>query len=128
MKLRIRGDSIRIRVSQSELREYAEHGQVRDVIHFGAGSTLTYALESDATAVAPVVRYAHDRITIVLPVATVQRWARSDEVSVEGEQAVDGDTQLRILVEKDFACLQPRPHEDDADSFPNPQATAASCQ
>jgi hypothetical protein len=31
----------------------------------------------------------------------------------------DGKT-LRILVEKDFACLTKPPHEDDADAFPNP--------
>ena len=47
MKLRIRGDSIRIRVSQGELREFAERGQVRDTVHFGGGVGLTYALESD---------------------------------------------------------------------------------
>ena len=30
---------------------------------------------------------------------------------------------LRILVEKDFACLQPRAHEDESDLFPNPDAS-----
>jgi Family of unknown function (DUF7009) len=127
MKLRIRGDSIRIRVSQVELREYAERGQVSDTIHFGSGSALTYALETDADAAAPRARYAPNRIAVVLPAATVQRWAASAQVSIEGEQAVGGVEPLRILVEKDFACLQPRPHEDDTDNFPNPEA-APSCQ
>jgi hypothetical protein len=121
MKLRIRGDSIRIRVTQAELREIAEHGSVRDRINFGDGVALTYALESDPKAREPSARYAGQIVSIVLPAATVQRWASSNEVSIEGEQPIGGGERLRILVEKDFACLQPRTGEDESDMFPNPQ-------
>jgi hypothetical protein len=127
MKLRIRGDSIRIRVSQGELREFAERGAVRDTVHFGGGVGLTYALESDSRSREPRARFADGMIAVVLPAAVVQRWAGSNEVSIEGEQAIDGPEPLRILVEKDFACLQPRPHEDDSDMFPNPEAASKTC-
>jgi hypothetical protein len=127
MKLRIRGDSIRIRVSQLELREIAERGRVRETIHFADGVGLTYALESDAAARALRASYAADVISIVLPAATVRWWADSNQVSIEGEQALDSGETLRILVEKDFACLQPRPGEDDADMFPNPDASTKTC-
>jgi hypothetical protein len=127
MKLRIRGDSIRIRVSQGELREIAECGEVRDTVHFGGGVGLTYALESDARAREPRARFADGTIAVVLPASVVQRWAGSDQVSIEGQQATDGPEPLRILVEKDFACLQPRPHEDDSDMFPNPDAESKTC-
>ena len=127
MKLRIRGDSIRIRVSQVELREFAERGEVRDTVHFGGGIGLSYALESDSRAREPRARFADATIAVVLPAAVVQRWAGSDQVSIEGEQAIDGPEPLRILVEKDFACLQPRPHEDDSDMFPNPEAASKTC-
>jgi len=127
MKLRIRGDSIRIRVSQLELSEIAERGRVHDTIHFGDGVGLTYLLESDAAARTPHARYAADVISVVLPAATVRRWANSNQVSIEGEQALDGGETLRILVEKDFACLQPRPGEDESDMFPNPDASTKTC-
>ena len=127
MKLRIRGDSIRIRVSQGELHEFAERGEVRDTVHFGGGIGLSYALESDSRAREPRARFADATIAVVLPAAVVQRWAGSDQVSIEGEQAIDGPEPLRILVEKDFACLQPRPHEDDSDMFPNPEAASKTC-
>jgi hypothetical protein len=42
-------------------------------------------------------------------------WANGDEVGFEGLVG-----PLRVLVEKDYACLTERPHEDDADAFPNP--------
>jgi hypothetical protein len=127
MKLRIRGNSIRIRVSQLELHEIAQRGRVRDTIHFGDGVGLSYALESDADARAPRASYAADRISVVLPEATMRRWADSNQVSIEGEQALDGGETLRILVEKDFACLQPRPGEDESDMFPNPDAATKTC-
>src|SRR4029453_15203731 len=119
MKLRIRGDSIRIRVSQGELSEFAERGQVRDTVHFGGGVGLTYALESDSSAREPRAAFGDGTIPVLLPAAVVQRWAGSNQVSIEGRQAIDGPEPLRILIEKDFACLQPRPHEDDSDMFPN---------
>jgi hypothetical protein len=122
MKLRIRGNSIRIRVSQGELREIAERGTVRETIEFGHGVALTYALESDAAVRAPLARYARNVIAVVLPADVVHRWASTDQVSIEGEQPLDDGESLRILVEKDFACLQPRPHEDDSDMFPNPDS------
>ena len=126
MKLRIRGDSIRIRVSQAELREIAERGSVRDRIRFGDGVALTYVLESDPKAREPRAHFAGQVVSIALPAATVRRWASSEEVSIEGEQPIDGDERLRILVEKDFACLQPRVGEDESDMFPNPE-TAKTC-
>jgi hypothetical protein len=34
---------------------------------------------------------------------------------------------LRILVEKDFACLAPREGEDESDMFPNPLSGKETC-
>src|SRR5262245_19371334 len=118
MKLRIRGDSIRIRVTQAELREIAEHGSVRDRSNFGDGAALTYELESDTNAREPRARFAGQLVSIVLPAATVRLWASSGDVSIESEQPIGGGERLRILVEKDFACLQPRTGEDESDMFP----------
>ena len=126
MKLRIRGDSIRIRVSQAELREIAERGSVRDRIRFGDGVALTYVLESDPNVREPRARFAGQVVAVALPDATVRRWASSEEVSIEGEQPIGEGERLRILVEKDFACLQPRAGEDESDMFPNPES-AKTC-
>jgi hypothetical protein len=47
-------------------------------------------------------------------------WAASELVSIDGEQGLDDGSVLRILVEKDFACLAPRAGEDESDMFPHP--------
>ncbi len=121
MKLRIRGNSIRIRVSQTELSSIADDGQVEETIQFSPDARLRYGLAVTDDG-APRVSYEGNRILIRLPRAAVQRWLAPDQVGIESAQAIGAGEQLKILVEKDFTCLAPRAGEDDADLFPNPQA------
>ena len=122
MKLRIRGNSIRIRVSQPELAEICERGEVKDRIQFQPGSELTYGLEVSDKIDTLRTAFNDGDITIQLPKAQVQAWAEPDAVSLEGSQQIDGEHSLTILVEKDFACLVPREGEEQESLFPNPQA------
>jgi len=55
-----------------------------------------------------------------------QVWANSERVGLNHEQKVNGEASLTIVIEKDFQCLEPRPNEDQSDSFPNP-AKGAAC-
>ena len=57
-----------------------------------------------------------------MPAALAAGWANGAEVTIAAGQAVPGADTLRILVEKDFACLSERPGEDDSDAFPHPDA------
>lgn len=122
MKLRIRGNTVRIRVSQSEMNEISNAGLVQDCADFGPGSRLSYRVE--VVPEGPVsASYAADRINVRLPQDAVDRWQSPEEVAIEGEQPLDDGKRLKILVEKDFACLAPRTdEEDEADLFPNPRA------
>ena len=124
MKLRIRGDSLRLRLSQAELTRLRETGEVCDRIGFGERS-LDYALVSNDID-APRARFDGDRIEVAVPTAVVRTWTESDQVGIEAEQVLPTGT-LRLLIEKDFKCLAPRPGEDDSDAFPNPDAGTGSC-
>ena len=53
--------------------------------------------------------------------ADALKWALTNQIGIEGEQTIDSNTSLRILVEKDFACLDGT-KEQNADTFPNPLA------
>ena len=46
MKLRLRGNSLRLRLSQTDLRAFLETGAVRETTAFGGDSAVTYALEA----------------------------------------------------------------------------------
>jgi hypothetical protein len=123
MKLRIRGDSLRLRLSQGEVIRLRETGEVGDCIHFGDRS-LDYVLVS-ADVDAPRARFEGDRIEVTLPRALAHGWASGDDVGIEAEQQLASGT-LRLLIEKDFRCLAPRAGEEDTDGFPHPGAGAGS--
>ena len=117
MKLRIRGNSVRIRVSQSELAQIAEQGFAEDAVEFSPGVKLSYRVE--VTPAGPIrATYDERGVQIVLPSDAVQRWTEPNEVSIQSEQSLGDGKQLTILVEKDFACLSPREGEDEPIHFP----------
>ena len=120
MKLRIFGNSLRLRLSQSEVTALNGSGKVEDRISFGkpAGQSLTYILQS---ADVPHISASFDNgtISVTVPVEAARKWATSDEVSLKAEQLLDSGDNLKILIEKDFKCLTPR-DEDESDNFPNP--------
>lgn len=125
MKLRIRGNTVRIRVSQSEMAELTEDGSTKDSIEFGPESRLSYRVE--VVSEGPIsASYEGDCVCIRLPQAAIDRWQRPEEVAMEGEQPLADGRSLKILVEKDFACLAPREGEEDAGGlFPNPGQTGS---
>ena len=46
MKLRIRGNTVRIRISQSDMTQIVDHGVVVDSIDFALGERLEYRVEA----------------------------------------------------------------------------------
>jgi hypothetical protein len=125
MKLRIRGNSVRLRVSQSEVTALAEHGHTEDRTRFAPGAELTYRL---AVAAAGRVSAAlsDSTVEVRIPRAELERWLAPSEVTIRAEQAIGGGEMLAILVEKDFECLEPREGEDASDLFPHPARGGAS--
>lgn len=127
MKLRIKGDSLRIRVTQTELQDFVTQGQVEDRIRFGPDRALAYRLALDPKASRLSAGFEHDSIEVRIPEADARNWSQTDLVTLAGTQEQSG-VELRIVVEKDFACLAPREGEDEADNFPHPAgSTGARC-
>jgi hypothetical protein len=122
MKLRIKGNSLRLRISQSEMARLLREGRIEETIRFApaAEAALTYALELGAEEEDVHLEYRPQRVAVVLSTAAAKRWAESDDVGVYGD--VDaGEGTVALLVEKDFACLDGNDPQD-ADAFPNPSA------
>lgn len=119
MKLRILGNSIRLRVSKRELESLAGTGGAADAIAFGRDARLSYRIAA-ATVAAPTAEFHADEIVVTLPETEVRKLVETDLVSIQGEQPLEAGEVLKILVEKDFECLVPRPGEDPRDLFDNP--------
>lgn len=125
MKLRIRANTLRLRLSRGEVNELAERGEVREAIAFGAAAAerLGYAIVTSEEATGTSARLTGGSVEVLVPRALAREWAASETVGFETEQAIGEGLSLHILVEKDFACLTPRKGEDDTDAFPNPHET-----
>lgn len=123
MKLRIRGDSIRIRLKVSEVQRIAAGKSIVETTHF-PGSVLTYSLEAGGNG-SMEARFRDDHLAVRLPMADVEKWAGTDDVSLYSEQDLGENGTLSLLVEKDFKCLEPGHHRDcadDEDTYAHPSA------
>lgn len=124
MKLRILGDSLRMRLSQSEVARLRDAGQVDQTIHFGGdeAAAIRYAVAADATGSTITATLEGASINVRIPVGQMRAWADGNDVSLRASQPIGAHGELSILVEKDFKCLVPREGEQDADGYDNPQA------
>ena len=122
MKLRIRDNSIRLRLTRGEVDQLRDEGLVQAIAPFPGGREFRYEVESSPASVNPAAFLSDNKVTVRLPELAVGAWAASEQVSIAGEQQHENGEQLSILVEKDFACLAPREGEDESDMYPHPAA------
>lgn len=122
MKLCIQANSIRLRVTPTEVHALVTRGKIESFVQLGLSEAdrLTYSIETSAECGAPQVVYDGRAMRVVLPENTVREWASTEQVGIERQQPTADSGRLRILVEKDFRCLEPRPQEDESDRFPHP--------
>jgi hypothetical protein len=120
MKLRIKGATLRLRLTQGEIRALAEQGVVEEHVPFAADARLVYRLKRDAQAREIAATYRDDVVEIRIPESAAGEWCSTDLVTLAHEQPLAEGT-LRITLEKDYACLAPREGEDESDAFPHPE-------
>lgn len=123
MKLRIKGNSLRLRVTRSELARLINTGHIEETIYFGSSeaSRLTYALEYETNLTGATLRYQPPKVVVVLPKSEATAWAKSDLVGIYATVDLGPVGSLDLIVEKDFACLDLN-DADNLDTFPNPDA------
>lgn len=124
MKLRIKGNSLRLRITPSEMARLLESGRIEESVRFGSGpdERLVYAVEHTPQVAAITVRYIPGEVAILVPSAAVRQWAAGAEAGLYGKAVFNRDI-LDLAVEKDFACLD-KNEADNADTFPNPNQGA----
>ena len=127
MKLRVLDNSIRLRLTQSEVQKVSTDGLVRGRARLAGSNSFEYVLESSPATVRPEAHISNNVLTVRIPKLDIRHWADSDKISIDSEQVLDDGERLRILVEKDFHCLAPRTGEDESDMFPHPEAGSRTC-
>lgn len=120
MKLRIKGNSLRLRVTPSEMKRLLDSGRIEESIRFAPGTEgrLTYGLEHTPQTEAMTLRYAPGEVMVLVSSAAAQLWADGQDVGLYGECA-NGDGALSLAIEKDYSCLD-KTDAENVDTFPNP--------
>ncbi|PYT01512.1 MAG: hypothetical protein DMF63_01295 [Acidobacteria bacterium] len=119
MKLRIKGNSIRLRLLKSEVEKFANEGFISDETNFGA-STLRYTLRMSNGSDAIEGKFDANEIAVLIPEQVARDWTANSSVGFEIEQQINADERLTIIVEKDFVCIDRHDDPDRDDAYPNP--------
>lgn len=127
MKLRILDNSVRLRLSQSEVQQLKVEQQVTASVHFPGQQALSYRVIHQNKLETISLSYDNQQITLAVPSAKIIAWADSDQITIKAENELPEGQVLRILLEKDFKCLTTRAHEDESDMFPHPKEGAVEC-
>lgn len=128
MKLRIKSNSIRLRLTQNEINEFKEKGIVEEVIKFGnsSESQMQYIIQkTDKNEV--YATYDLNKMMINVPNPIAEKWILTNQIGFENRMMINDKEDLFILIEKDFKCLQPRKHEDESDMYPHPAEGTLKC-
>ncbi len=125
MKLRFRGDAVRIRLNTKEVRTLTEEGRIGSRTSFGPDSHLVYQVL--AAGEIACATFAAGELTLSVPRAEVERWDSSETVTLQHVQEWDGG-RLEVILEKDLACLTAHPGKFDPDAYANPLAGKVTCR
>jgi hypothetical protein len=125
MKLRIKGNSMRLRVSRSELARLLNGERVEETIHFSAepDSYLSYGLQSVPEPPTIRIQWMPRKVTVLLSDERMRFWGRDAEVGIYESLDLGHLGSLEVIIEKDFACLD-RSDEENDDTFANPNVEA----
>lgn len=123
MKLRLRENSIRLRLLQTEVAQLRETGNVSERIVFGTNpaQNLVYSLRVSEDANELSAQMINNQIEVFLPLNMAENWADTNEVGLYGEQKIGDLTNLKIIIEKDFVCVERPADADNKDAFPHPK-------
>lgn len=111
---------------RGDVERLTETGRIEETTSFGpdAANRFYYAIAMSPDISEPKAEFSGGGLTVVIPRDMGAEWARSDRVGIESVQAVPGKGELKILIEKDFACKRRSGREEEPDTYPNPLGEA----
>lgn len=120
MKLRLRDNSLRLRLDRKEVAALALARSAEGRTSVSPDQPLVYRVGLSADAQEPQVSFDGGVIAVLIPEAAGRRWAESDDVGIYATTPWG----LRLTIEKDFRCLDAGARdEDESQAYAHPGAT-----
>ena len=120
MKLRIKGNSLRFRLTKTEVNKLSETGYLQEQTNF-YNNQFIYAMQRTDAAVLSAT-FEHNKITMFVPDSFTKDWPVNNVVGLDIKMPLANNESLYLLIEKDFICLDDT-HEDQSDNYENPNKT-----
>lgn len=121
MKLRIKGNSIRIRLTKTEVSTIATTGYLEEETLF-VNNKLMYALQRVDEGNELTATFKENKITLYVPSSLTNDWPTNNIIGFEANMPIADNKILYLLLEKDFVCLDDTT-EDQSDNYVNPNKT-----
>ena len=120
MKIRLQGNSIRYRLKEPEVKAFNVNGRLTEIIQFGNthDKQLCFVLQRSSNTEV-TVSYEAATTIVYVPEQLARQWTETTLVGFDAVVEIGNGKTLKILVEKDFACLDAN-EEENAGSYPNP--------
>ncbi|MBM1107739.1 hypothetical protein JQC67_16405 [Aurantibacter crassamenti] len=119
MKIRIKGNSIRYRLTKSDVAVFCETGYFEEQTSFSE-NVFVYALKASKTIQNMEAKFELNKIEVTISEDLIGEWATNNKVGYHHNLQLHDGTVLSILIEKDFTCLDDT-IEDQSDNYPNPR-------
>lgn len=116
MKLRFRGNSLRLRVNQAEVQTLSTGGVLKEQVEFPGTTFLSYILKAGSGA-DPQVFFSEGEIRIAVPRLLITNWAVTEEIGLYFTLPTGGKP-LKVSIEKDLECVDGPVEERDPNAFP----------
>ena len=119
MKIRIKENSVRYRLTPTEVKKFCKEGRIEKTTQFNS-TTFVYGVKQKQIENLQV-DFNDNTITLNVPESFAKDWHDNDVVGLEHYVDLSNGTKFFLLLEKDFACLD-NTHEEQSDKYPNPKA------
>lgn len=107
MKLRLKGNSIRLRLSRPEVEALGRGEAVEEATHFPDGAVMRCRLEVAADVAMLSAHFASGALVVRIASRAATEWSSDPTVGIECALPLPGGGALQVLVEKDFECPHP---------------------
>ena len=118
MKLRIKGNAIRLRLTKTDVKDLEQYGMVTEHTNFG-NAVFNYSLQKKIMRENLSASFMGNNMTVFISEKSVEELVHTDKVSVKYIQQTENASGLFLLVEKDFKCLDESP-ENQEDMYEHP--------
>ncbi len=120
MKIRIKGNSVRFRLTQTEVSTLCTTGRIEEKTGFNEAE-FTYAVQVADNLGELNAEFKASTILLKLPKNLVSGWDTNETIGFENKVTLDNGNELALLIEKDFTCLD-NTIENQSDNYPNPKS------